>query len=426
MNTRSQLLDAFLKAKLVSTDTRSIPKGAIFFALKGDNFNGNLYAAKALENGASIVVIDEAQSNLPKNSFILVNDVLKALQELASDYRNKLAAKVIGLTGSNGKTTCKELFRDVLATTYKTHATKGNLNNHIGVPLTLLAVPLDAEAAIIEMGANHQGEIALLTKICRPDIGYITNFGKAHLEGFGGVEGVIKGKSELYNWLREHKKTALVNADDSRQVEKSEGIKRLFFGEIKFADINIRNLKSEQASAEIDGTTIQSHLTGSFHFTNIAAAIALGKMLNVDLQNTKAAIENYNPQMNRSEWRKTERNEILMDAYNANPDSMLATIETFAKLEKPNKWFVLGDMFELGSYSAEEHQLTVERLKTLEAKNVILAGEAFCKTNRPNSYNCFKTTAEANAFLKETELENCTILLKGSRGMKLESLVDVL
>jgi UDP-N-acetylmuramoyl-tripeptide--D-alanyl-D-alanine ligase len=266
----------------------------------------------------------------------------------------------------------------------------------------------------------------MLTEICRPDVGYITNFGKAHLEGFGGVEGVIKGKSELYTWLRNNNKTALVNAEDALQVEKSEGIMRLLFGNAVNADIKIKDLKSEQASAEIDGTIIESNLTGSFHFTNIAAAIALGKMLHVDVPLIKTAIENYNPQMNRSEWRKTERNEILMDAYNANPDSMLATIETFAKLEKPKKCFVLGDMFELGKYSEEEHQLAIERLKAVNAEQVILVGEAFCKTNHPEVYMCFKTTLEAKYYLEKQAIKNCTILLKGSRGMKLENLVDVL
>ncbi len=426
MTTRQQLLDAFLKAKSVSTDTRSIAKGALFFALKGDNFNGNSYAKQALENGASLVVIDEAQPNLEANSYILVDNVLLALQHLAADYRLRLNATIVGLTGSNGKTTCKELFRDVLSSTFKTHATQGNLNNHIGVPLTLLSMPEDTEIAIVEMGANHQGEIALLSEICRPDIGYITNFGKAHLEGFGGVEGVIKGKSELYNYLRLENKKALVNSSDRLQMAKSEGLNRTLFGDSNAAEIKIENVNTEQASAKVDGLTIQSHLTGSFHFVNIAAAIALGKMLGVKIEAIKRAIENYSPQMNRSEWRKTERNEILMDAYNANPDSMLATIETFAGLQKPNKWFVLGDMFELGNYAHEEHQNVVNALQNLHAEKVVLVGTEFANTQFPEKFKSFLLTSEAEEFLAKTNLSGCTILLKGSRGMKLESLVHIL
>ena len=426
MSTREKLLSAFLEAKSVSTDSRSIQAGAIFFALKGDNFNGNIYAQKAIESGASLAVVDEEQSSLNSHQYILVEDVLNALQNLASDYRSLSHAKIIGLTGSNGKTTCKELFRDVLATRYKTYATKGNLNNHIGVPLTLLSIPLDAEVAIIEMGANHQGEIALLTEICRPDIGYITNFGKAHLEGFGGIDGVIKGKSELYNWLREHHKSALVNGDEELHIEKSEGINRTLFGTGKNCDIQVKNLKSEQASAEIDGLTIHSQLTGNFHFVNIAATIALGKLLNVELEKIKVAIESYNPQMNRSEWRKTARNEVLMDAYNANPDSMIATIETFAGLNKPNKWFVLGDMFELGKYAHEEHQNTVEMLVKLKASNVILVGNEFCKTKPTKDFKVFKSTTEAHEYLQNIQLSSSTVLLKGSRGMKLETLIGAL
>ena len=422
MSAREQLLKAFLKFKSVNTDTRSIKKDQIFFALKGDNFNGNKYALHALEAGASLVVVDELTENLSEGKFLMVENVLQALQDLAKDYRKYLRGTVIGLTGSNGKTTCKELFRDVLKTTYTTHATSGNLNNHIGVPLTLLSTPADTEMVIIEMGANHQKEIELLCKIAQPDLGYITNFGKAHLEGFGGIEGVIKGKSELYDYLRTHKKEALICADDKLQVEKSDGIKRFLFG--KTGDFVIKDLQTDFASAEINRTIIHSNLTGSFHFTNIAAAIALGLHFNVDLENIKHAIETYKPQMNRSEWRKTDANEILLDAYNANPDSMNAAIKTFASLNKPNKWFILGDMFELGKFGAEEHQKTADYLEECQVENAILIGSNFNRTE--HSYSSFNSTAEAREFIRDQNIVNGTILLKGSRGMKLETLLDIL
>lgn len=422
----NQLLEAFLKAGSVSTDTRSIKPGSIFFALRGENFNGNQFAPKALEQGARYVVIDEELKHLPKDSVILVDNSLLALQELAHTYRNMLEGTVIGLTGSNGKTTCKELFREVLSTTYVTKATTGNLNNHIGVPLTILDIPIDTEMVIIEMGANHQKEIEFLCSICQPDIGFITNYGKAHLEGFGGVEGVIKGKSELFTFLRDNQRKAIVNILDEKQLETSEGIERVTFGESKEADIVINNLHHETAAALFDDLEIQSQLTGSFHFDNIAAAIALGHHLGVRTELIKKAIEDYQPAMNRSEWRKTDRNEILLDAYNANPDSMLATVKTFAALDKPNKWFVLGDMFELGDYAFEEHQRVVNTLESNGAVNVVLVGEHFSDTTGPSNYHQFHSTAEAKEFLSTQGLEKSTILLKGSRGMKLESLVDIL
>ncbi len=420
------LYEAFLQTKAVSTDTRNIAKGSIFFALKGENFNGNSFALSALEAGASFVVIDEAQQGLPTSQTFLGADVHTALQDLARTYRLTFTGTVIGLTGSNGKTTCKELIRDVLATTFNTKATVGNLNNHIGVPLTLLSVPVNTAMVVVEMGANHQKEIELLSGICLPDIGYITNFGKAHLEGFGGIDGVIKGKSELYTNLRERGKKAIVNCADKKQLEQSERLSRIIFGDCLNADIKITDLKGEMAAAAFDGHEIHAQLTGDFHFTNIAAAIALGHLLGVKTADIKLAIENYRPQMNRSEWRKTDKNEVLLDAYNANPDSMQASIQTFNRLQKPNKWYVLGDMFELGGYTAIEHQSIVTMLEDLGALNVLLVGPAFLKTTGPKHYNYHEKTAQALAFLADQNLRGCTILLKGSRGMKLETLLEVL
>ena len=420
------LLEAFQKTQSISTDTRNIAKGSIFFALKGANFNGNTFAKTALETGAAYVVIDEAQADLPERLTFLVEDVLLALQDLAREYRQTFSGTVIGLTGSNGKTTCKELFRDVLATTYSTKATHGNLNNHIGVPLTLLSIPAETEMVVVEMGANHQKEIELLSGICMPDIGYITNFGKAHLEGFGGVEGIIKGKSELYINLRERGKKAIVHCADNKQLDKSSGIERTTFGDCADANIRITDLKEEMAAASFQGVEIHSQLTGDFHFTNIAAAIALGHLLGVKTEDVKRAIENYSPQMNRTEWRKTAHNEVLMDAYNANPDSMQASIKTFHRLHKPNKWYVLGDMFELGEYSQTEHQLVADILSAQLSENVILVGNAFLNTTGLDKAYRFAKTSEALDYLKSLNLSGCTVLLKGSRSMKLESLLEAL
>jgi UDP-N-acetylmuramoyl-tripeptide--D-alanyl-D-alanine ligase len=422
----NDLLAAFLTCREISTDTRKIRPGSLFFALRGTNFNGNQFASKALELGARYVVIDEDLDHLPKEAVFRVDSSLKALQELARAYRSKLTGTVIGLTGSNGKTTCKELFREVLATTYLTKATTGNLNNHIGVPLTVLSIPVDTEMAVIEMGANHQKEIELLSSICQPDIGFITNYGKAHLEGFGGVEGVIKGKSELFDFLRENKRKAIVNIKDARQLEKSQGIERITFGDDSKADIPIQNMNSEMATATFQGVEIASKLTGSFHFNNIAAAIALGHYLGVKTELIKRAIENYQPEMNRSEWRNTAKNQVLLDAYNANPDSMLATVKSFATLNKANKWFILGDMFELGDYTYEEHQRVVNTLENLAAKNVVLVGSNFMDTTTPGAYQKFETTAAAKKFLEKQDIRKSTVLLKGSRGMKLETLLSEL
>lgn len=426
MNTTERIFQAFKECGKIATDTRKITPGSIFFALKGENFNGNTFAAQALQAGAACVVVDDQNLNLPIEKTFLVDNVLSALHDVARMHRNSFTGMVIGLTGSNGKTTCKELFRDVLATTFNTQATIGNLNNHVGVPLTLLSIPSDTEMVVVEMGANHQKEIELLSSICLPDIGYITNFGKAHLEGFGGVEGVIKGKSELYQNLRERGKKALVNCADKKQLEKSEGITRITFGEYLDATIQVKNLNREMAAAQFENVNIQSQLTGEFHFTNIAAAIALGHVMGVKTADIKRAIESYTPQMNRTEWRKTERNEVLMDAYNANPDSMQASIRTFGKLQKPNKWFVVGDMFELGEATATEHQAIVSQLEQLGAQHVILVGAAFVATHAPKTFLTFKSTPEALEYLRQEQITQSTILLKGSRSMKLETLLEVL
>ena len=330
-----ELFNYFLKTKKITTDTRNISKDCIFFALKGANFNGNQFAEMAIENGALAAIVDEKEfENTSKNIFF-VKDSLEALQDLARAYRNYLKIPFIGLTGSNGKTTTKELISSVLKEKYKVHFTFGNLNNHIGVPLTILSIPEGTEIAVIEMGANHQKEIELLCTIAQPDFGYITNFGKAHLEGFGGFEGVIKGKSELYNYLKNNHKTAFVNLEDPIQIEKTENLEIISFG-IEKGKYHISPIetKSDYISVEFDQNKIQTNLTGSYNFSNISCAIAIGKHFGLTTTEIKNGLENYIPTNNRSQIIERESYKIIMDAYNANPSSMEASLKNFSTFEE--------------------------------------------------------------------------------------------
>ncbi|MGB1284746.1 MAG: UDP-N-acetylmuramoyl-tripeptide--D-alanyl-D-alanine ligase [Polaribacter sp.] len=410
------LYKLYAKHFLVDTDTRSIRKNTIFFALKGANFNGNAFAEEALKLGASYAIIDEKKYATNKNT-ILVKNVLKTLQELANYHRKQLNIPIIGLTGSNGKTTTKELIHVVLNKKCNTLATKGNLNNHIGVPLTLLSMTPKHEVGIVEMGANHQKEIELLTSICEPDFGYITNFGKAHLEGFGGIEGVIKGKSELYTYLHQNKKTVFVNPNDEIQVEKTSGINRIdfhknlqFLEANPFVKLNYKNL------------VIQSNLIGAYNYANIAAAITIGNYFKVaDLQ-IKEAIENYIPKNNRSQIIETKNNKIILDAYNANPSSMKVALENFASIKEKRKVIILGDMFELGKSSQKEHQAIIDLAKDLDFENQFFVGENFHRAE--SDKHQFKEYKMLENYLKEHPLKKQTILIKGSRGMRLERILD--
>lgn len=419
-----ELYKVYLSANAVCTDTRAIQKNDLFFALKGDNFDGNKFAQQAIESGAGFAVIDNPEFQTEKT--ILVDDVLTALQSLSSYHRDQLKIPVIGLTGSNGKTTTKELIAAVLSTTFKTAFTKGNLNNHIGVPLTLLSINASHQMAVIEMGANHQKEIEFLCSLCKPDYGYITNFGKAHLEGFGGIEGVIKGKTELYSFLKKNSKKVFVNNEDPIQVEKSEGITKITFGE-SGADILVKQLNpgASELQAEYHGQTIKSNLTGSYNFPNMSAAIAMGEHFGIDASKIKEGIENYFPSNNRSQVTKTERNTLIVDAYNANPSSMEAAIKNLEAFNAENKWAVLGDMFELGEHSSEEHQKIADLASKANFENVILVGEAFAKTKAPSALQ-FTDTASLLEWLGENTLEGKTILLKGSRGMAIERAIPLL
>ena len=423
--TIEHLHQLFLEFPLVCTDTRKISPNCIFFALKGDNFNGNTYAAQALEKGASYAIVDEEEF-AGHDKAILVNNVLNTLQELSRFHRNYCKAKVIGLTGSNGKTTTKELITAVLSRKYKTIATKGNLNNHIGVPLTLLSITPDTEMAIVEMGANHLKEIEFLCKLAMPDFGYITNFGKAHLEGFGSEEGVIKGKSELYYYLTSHDKSIFFNADDPIQKEKlSNVIKKFGYSQNKSEFFRIKLVGADPfVKISVDDILITTQLVGSYNFTNCCAAILIGKYFNVELDEIKRGIENYIPQNNRSQIIKKNGHHIILDAYNANPTSMKAALENFQQLKADYKIAFLGDMFELGKTAENEHQEISNIATNMQFDQVFLIGENFFKTK--SDLSKFKSFDHLRETLNNKTLKNATILIKGSRGMALERILDLL
>ena len=417
-----------LECSEVSTDTRKIEKDSMFFALKGVNFDANSFTKEALEKGAKYVIIDNANFKID-DSTILVEDVLKCLQTLANYHRRQLNTSLIGLTGSNGKTTTKELINIVLSTKFKTIATIGNLNNHIGVPLTLLRLKPETEIGIIEMGANHQKEIEFLCEIAEPDFGYITNFGKAHLEGFGGVDGIIKGKSELYQFLAKENKTAFVNLDDTLQNEKTKNIKRVVFSQTEEqADVYIASVEANpMVKIEFNGLIIQSNLIGAYNATNINAAITIGKYFKIEDTAAKKAIEGYIPKNNRSQLIEKNSNEIILDAYNANPSSMAAAIINFSEINKENKIAILGDMFELGKDSLTEHEIIISQLNQLQSIETFFIGKDFHQNKRETSHLHFYENFELfSEHIKEKNIKNSFILIKGSRGMALERTLEIL
>lgn len=414
----------FLECSSVCTDTRKIEKNDMFFALKGDNFNGNTYAEQALKKGAKYSIVDE-ERYCTSNKTILVNDVLKALQQLATFHRQFLNTPIIALTGSNGKTTTKELINAVLSKKYKTTATVGNLNNHIGVPLTLLKMDANTEIGIVEMGANHQKEIEFLCDISKPDYGYITNFGKAHLEGFGGVEGIIKGKSEMYDYVINNQKIAFVNGNDTIQINKTKQANRFVFGNNNLADIKIDFITAEPfVTCRYKHLNIKSNLIGDYNFNNIAAAIAMGHYFKVEDDAINNAIENYVPNNNRSQIITKGANHIILDAYNANPTSMHVALLNFEK-QKGKKTVILGDMFELGNEAKQEHQNITDLAVSLNIDTIILVGENFYqseidseKVSQYKTFDAFKNT------FNFSQIKNTSLLIKGSRGMALERILD--
>ena len=416
-----QLYSIYLNNPEISTDTRNILPSSIFFALRGDNFNGNKFAQQAIEKGASYVVIDEREYYI-KGKTILVDNVLETLQELAKYHRSKFKIPVIGITGSNGKTTTKELINSVLNTRYKTFATKGNLNNHIGVPLSLLEVNGSHEIAIIEMGANHVGEIEFLCEISNPDYGLITNIGKAHLEGFGSFENVVKAKTELYASISNKKGKLFVNKDNPILMQNSKSIERLTYGKDKSNYINATLIEGPNLSLEFDSLTIKTQLVGSYNFENALAAIALGHYFGVDSANIKEALENYTPNNNRSQLIRTAKNTVIMDAYNANPVSMEVALVSLEK-NIGDKIAILGDMRELGEYSLAEHTSITESLESKGLK-AYLVGEEFSKVQ--SKFTTFKSVEELQLHLDQNQIVSNTILIKGSRGIKLETILNCL
>ena len=418
----------FLKCNSISIDTRKIEPGSMFVAIKGENFDANTFAKEALEKGASFVIIDNPNYFIDERT-IVVKDSLKTLQELAKFHREFLNIPIVALTGSNGKTTTKELIQVVLSKKFNTKATFGNLNNHIGVPLTLLSFTKDTEVGIVEMGANHQKEIEFLCEIAKPDFGYITNFGKAHLEGFGGVEGVIKGKSEMYTYLGNHHKTVFVNLNDPIQVEKTTRINSFTFGlNTKNADVLIDSINANPfVEVEVNNTKITSHLIGLYNSNNINAAISIGIKFGVSLTDIKSAIEGFVPQNNRSQMLAINSNEIILDAYNANPSSMVVALENFFQLENKNKIAILGDMFELGGESLEEHQSIVDLVNNNNSVTTYFIGKDFF-SNKIQNENChfFLTFEDFAQSINGKAMSNSLILIKGSRGMALERTLGIL
>jgi len=420
-----ELHQLFLKSSGVATDTRCIEPNQLFFALKGENFNGNKFASQALKNGAGYAIIDENEVTKTEQ-FITVNNVLETLQELANFHRNHLGIPILAITGSNGKTTSKELICAVLSKKFSTVATVGNLNNHIGVPLTLLSMNKNTEFGIVEMGANHPKEIESLSKIAQPDYGYITNFGKAHLEGFGSIEGVIAAKSELYKYLKENNKFLFLNADDPIQQKQLSYKNSFSFGSSK-SDIPVEYIiNKEYAEVLCNGIVFNSLLPGNYNAINMAAAICVGHYFEVPVKSIKEAIANHTSQNNRSQIIELGKTTLLMDAYNANPTSMKAALESFNKFPANNKVAILGDMFELGATSEKEHQDLVTYLEKLNFSQVFLIGTNFkkAKANSPKIQQ-FEKFPELEEAIISTDLQNTKVLIKGSRGMALERLLDV-
>ena len=424
----AQLHQKFLLCSGADTDTRKIRNNSMFFALRGDNFDGNHFAAEALKKGARYVVVDDKKIAEKNESYILVKDSLQTLQNLALFHRKYLGLTVLAITGSNGKTTTKELINSVLSKKYRTVATKGNLNNHIGVPLTLLSMDSTTEIGIVEMGANHINEIGFLCSLANPDYGYITNFGKAHLEGFGSIEGVIQGKTELYKALQENKKLVFLNADDSVQEKHLNYSHTFSFGETEKANVKIQyDTSSSKASLKYNETLFESnHLIGSYNAINMAAALCIGLYFKVHFQDIKESLKNYSPTNSRSQIIEAGNNTILMDAYNANPTSMYAALENFNSITTPkHKVAILGDMFELGEAADHEHQMIVNFVDNSSINEIYLLGDHFQKVQTNSNFIMkFRDIESLKKHIKEGNFYNTYFLIKGSRGMALERVLE--
>lgn len=417
----------YLKHPFISTDSRSVIPDSIYFAIKGDQFDGNRFAADALEKGAVFAVVDDPSVMAGRNRFILVPDALQALQQLAVIHRGRIKAKIIGITGSNGKTTTKELTGRVLASTYNTVITRGNLNNHIGVPLTILSIKDDTSFAIVEMGANHPGEIAGLCLIARPDFGIITNIGKAHLEGFGSFEGVAKAKSELYEFIRQHDGLIFINSDNQLLCRLSEGIRSAAYGTGE--NVNYKGMITGRDpylyiswSAGKQNGYIRTTLFGDYNFENVMAALSIGLFFGVSPEKMESAISTYIPDNNRSQWIQTRSNTLILDAYNANPSSMKAALLNFHEMDSRSKMIILGDMMELGENSPVEHRDILNFVRKLQFNKVYLIGELFSHAATGGEEICFTGADEAVNWFRNHPVLDMTIFLKGSRKMQLEKL----
>ena len=418
----SALYNIFRDAAGVSTDSRTLQSGQLFFALSGPNFNGNQFAKQALNKGAIAVVVDEDVS-ISDDRVIRVENTLRSLQTLATEHRKKLGTTIIALTGSNGKTTTKELIHSVLSTTYTTVATQGNLNNHIGVPLTLLSLQKDTEIGVVEMGANHPGEIALLANITQPNAGLVTNFGKAHLEGFGSLDGVVKAKSELFDYLKTTNGLIFANADDPKIMAQLKGQDPITYGTETTARVSATLLTENDAiRIEVDQQEIQTQLSGAYNGYNALAAYAIGRHFGVSPQNAKRALESYIPDNNRSQLIRKKDLHITLDAYNANPTSMQAALASFSK-KGGKKIAVLGQMNELGKHTEIEHKRLVDWIKASSIDDCYWVGSAFAPFISSDKY--FSTVDQAIDYFSKTPLGQASILVKGSRSFTLEKLVDV-
>jgi len=420
------LYSLFQSSNGVSIDSRSIKKDEIFFSIKGDNFDGNSFALDALDKGAKFSIVDDIKLKNQNDKIIFVENSLKELQNLSRYNRSKYDVKVIGLTGSNGKTTTKNLICNIVSQKYNTLCTDGNLNNHIGVPLTLLNIKPETEIAVIEMGANHIGEIENLCEICMPDIGLITNFGSAHLEGFGDLKGVIKGKTELYKYLIKNYGHIIINNDDNIQKEECKTDLYSSFGKDKSSDFVFEYTKELDKLVLLnDNYRFSCKIYGTYNFPNIASAISIGRFLDLDSDQIQIGLSKFQTEENRSEVLQYQGNTIYLDAYNANPTSMIAAIDNFNKEIKDNKIVILGDMLELGNFSKDEHEKIIDLLHKMEIESVYLVGKNFSSINISDSrFKKFNDTEQLIRGLDLTEIKNKSILIKGSRSIGLEKLIN--
>lgn len=431
-----ELYKLFINCKQkITTDTRKLEKDAIFFALKGENFDANLFATEAINKGCSYAIVDNPE--YANNSTIfLVDDVLSSLQQLARYHRDNLKTTIISITGSNAKTTHKELINAVLSKKHNTYATVGNLNNHIGVPLTLLAIKNEHQMAIVEMGANHQGEIKQLCEIANPDYGLITNIGNAHLEGFGGPEGVKKGKGEMYEYLKKNNKSIFINADDEVLMDLSGSLNKITYGLQKnysiygeqrisseFVEFKWAKLGENISEKQI----VKTQMFGHYNFINVLCAACIGNYFNVPEKEINDALSEYVPEMNRSQVKKTEQNSLILDAYNANPSSMKLALENFDKQNLKNKTVIIGDMFELGEYSELEHEKVLQQIKSMHFYQVFLVGTHFYQFHKKyDNFIFFNSIDNLIDYVQKNTISNCNILIKGSRGIRLEKIVNFL